>query len=127
MQRLFSTFPNAWPGCGLLLLRLAGGLPLLFGTTGTFVVGSNPEALALRALVHGIGALLIIGVCTPVAATLQMIVEACIAISGGTIDQGHIVSGIIGLSLTMLGPGAWSVDARLFGRKRINVNTTTPP
>lgn len=110
-----------------MLLRLAGGLPLLLGTTATIVVEWSPEAFALRVLVHGIGALLIIGVCTPVAATLQMVVQVCMAISGGPIDQGHIVSAIIGLSLTMLGPGAWSVDARLFGRKRINVNTTTPP
>jgi hypothetical protein len=28
---------------------------------------------------------------------------------------------MIGLSLAMLGPGAWSIDARLFGRKRIDV------
>jgi hypothetical protein len=29
--------------------------------------------------------------------------------------------GILGISLAMLGPGAWSVDALLFGRKRITV------
>jgi hypothetical protein len=27
----------------------------------------------------------------------------------------------LGVTLAMLGPGAWSVDARLFGRKRIQI------
>jgi putative oxidoreductase len=27
----------------------------------------------------------------------------------------------LGAALAMLGPGAWSVDARLFGRKRIRI------
>jgi putative oxidoreductase len=27
----------------------------------------------------------------------------------------------MGAALAMLGPGAWSVDARLFGRKRIHI------
>jgi uncharacterized membrane protein YphA (DoxX/SURF4 family) len=31
-----------------------------------------------------------------------------------------LVLAILGLSLAMIGPGAWSVDARLFGRKQIN-------
>ena len=100
---------------------------MLLGTTATFAVSSDPEALALGVLVHGIGALLMVGLCTPIVATLQMTIEACIAILGGTVEGGHVSCAIIGLSLTMLGPGAWSVDARLFGRKRINVDTTFPP
>ena len=41
LQRLFSTFPNSWPGFGLLLLRLGVGIALIylgisrfFGTLG---------------------------------------------------------------------------------------------
>jgi putative oxidoreductase len=33
----------------------------------------------------------------------------------------HILLGILSAALAMLGPGAWSVDARLFGRKRIEI------
>jgi uncharacterized membrane protein YphA (DoxX/SURF4 family) len=46
-------------------------------------------------------------------------VEFSSALSGSGFE--HIVRGMIGLSVAMLGPGAWSVDARLFGRKRIDV------
>ena len=33
---------------------------------------------------------------------------------------GPFLLSALGLSLSMLGPGAWSLDARLFGRKQIN-------
>jgi hypothetical protein len=33
----------------------------------------------------------------------------------------HILLGTLGCALAMLGPGAWSIDARLFGRKRIRI------
>jgi hypothetical protein len=34
----------------------------------------------------------------------------------------HVRLGALGAALAMLGPGAWSVDARLFGRKRIEIS-----
>ena len=122
MQRLFSIFPNSWPGCGILCLRLAAGLPLVLGTTPQFASASDAPRLTLQFVVHGIGGLLIIGLWTPFAAALQLIIETWIAISTGVLDQRHTVSAVIGLSLAMLGPGAWSVDARLFGRRRIDVD-----
>jgi putative oxidoreductase len=33
-----------------------------------------------------------------------------------------IVLVVLGLSLAMIGPGAWSIDARLFGRKQITTD-----
>jgi len=33
----------------------------------------------------------------------------------------HIRLGTLGVALVLLGPGAWSVDARLFGWKRIDI------
>jgi uncharacterized membrane protein YphA (DoxX/SURF4 family) len=35
----------------------------------------------------------------------------------------HIFLAIVAVSTAMLGPGAWSIDARLFGRKRIDLNS----
>ncbi|HEX8765158.1 MAG TPA: hypothetical protein VF740_08355 [Candidatus Acidoferrum sp.] len=35
----------------------------------------------------------------------------------------HLLLAVLGASLAMLGPGAWSVDARLFGRKRIDIRS----
>jgi hypothetical protein len=34
----------------------------------------------------------------------------------------HTENALLGLSLMMLGPGAWSLDAFLFGRRRIDLD-----
>jgi uncharacterized membrane protein YphA (DoxX/SURF4 family) len=34
----------------------------------------------------------------------------------------HVLLAILAAGVAMLGPGAWSVDARLFGRRRFEIN-----
>ena len=119
MQRLYTTFPNEWPGAGLLLLRLAEGIPsILEGSLHALSSGATIAALLHAADIVS-GLLLIIGFWTPIGGLLQALVEFSSVLAGAGYE--HIVPGMIGLSLAMLGPGAWSVDARLFGRKRIDV------
>ena len=119
MQRLYTTFPNEWPGAGLLLLRLAEGIPsVLEGTLRTLSSGATIAALPYAADIVS-GLLLIMGFWTPIGGLLQALVEFSSALAGAGYE--HIIRGMIGVSLAMLGPGAWSVDARLFGRKRIDV------
>jgi uncharacterized membrane protein YphA (DoxX/SURF4 family) len=119
MQRLFTTFPNEWPGAGLLLLRLAEGIPsVVQGSLHTLSSGAVIAALPYAADILS-GLLLIAGFWTPIGGMLQALVEFSSVLSGAGYE--HIVRGMIGLSVAMLGPGAWSVDARLFGRKRIDV------
>jgi uncharacterized membrane protein YphA (DoxX/SURF4 family) len=36
----------------------------------------------------------------------------------------HIFLAVLAVSVAMLGPGAWSIDARLFGRKRFDIDRT---
>lgn len=119
MQRLYTTFPNEWPGAGLLLLRLAEGVPsVVAGATQVLesgiVLTAVPQVIDILS-----GLLLIAGLWTPIGAVLQALVELSNVLAGAGYE--HLVRGIIGLSIAMLGPGAWSVDARLFGRKRIDV------
>ncbi len=119
MQRLYTTFPNEWPGAGLLLLRLAEWIPSV--TEGIANVCNSGASLAV--IPHAVdivsGLLLIAGFWTPIGGILQALVEFS-SFSAGA-GHHHAVRGIIGLSVAMLGPGAWSIDARLFGRKRIDV------
>jgi len=65
------------------------------------------------------GMLLVVGLWTPVAGTFVAMVEAWILLSHSGAPWPAVVLGILGASLAMIGPGAWSVDARLFGRKHI--------
>jgi len=69
----------------------------------------------------GVGILLLAGLWTPVAGASQAIIEVWIFFSRGDGENLHFLLAALGVSLVMLGPGAWSVDARLFGRKRIDI------
>jgi putative oxidoreductase len=120
VQRLFSTFPSDWPGCGLLILRLTAAAPLVVGSAsflGNFTHHLAGRVIALIALATG--GLLILGLCTPLSALLQIGLELCIMCFDHSVLFDHVVLAAIGASLLMLGPGAWSLDAKLFGRRRI--------
>lgn len=68
------------------------------------------------------GALLLAGFWTPFAAALQVILDGMFAFAGMAFEWPHLIHALIGLSLVMLGPGYWSIDARLYGRKRIDLS-----
>jgi uncharacterized membrane protein YphA (DoxX/SURF4 family) len=125
VQRLFSGFANGLPGTGLLLLRLLTGAALIhFGIANLREAPSLPTAV-LQIIGIGAGILLLIGLWTPVAGWLAAIVKMSIALSRFLSHSGDpwiaIIQAVLGAVLAMVGPGAWSIDARLFGRKRIEM------
>jgi putative oxidoreductase len=73
----------------------------------------------------GAGILLLVGLWTPAAGALVAIVKAPIAFLPYFSHSGDpwipIIQAALGAALAMVGPGAWSIDARLFGRKRIDM------
>ena len=68
-----------------------------------------------------VGTMLITGFATPLAALLQSLLQLLIALRGTPLLSIHAENVLVGLSLMMLGPGAWSTDAYLFGRRRITI------
>jgi putative oxidoreductase len=126
LQRLFSTFPDGWPGFGLLLLRLGGGIALTcLGISGFLATVREPISIGLDLVAATGGILLLTGLWTPVVGTLLAIDELWIAFSVYSSQRGgrwiHILLAVVTAGVAMLGPGAWSVDARLFGRKRFEM------
>ncbi len=119
MQRLFSSFADGWPGAGLLLLRLLTGVGLLYGGIVS-ALSDSYLAMAPPVVAAGAGILLVTGLYTPVAGVVAAIIEAWIAFSHPGTLWAPIGLICLGLSLAMIGPGAWSIDARLFGRKQID-------
>ena len=113
-------FPGGWPGAGLLLLRVAAALPLLIGGSSQFW-GMPQGGVFARIAALGVGSLLLAGLWTPIAGALQAAIEVWIVFSSGDAVVAHLLRAALGLSLVMLGPGAWSVDAQLFGRKLIDI------
>ncbi len=122
MQRLFSSFPDGWPGMSILFLRCGAGIPLVCdGISGLFTA-PQPMIFLRESLALGAGVLLLAGLWTPVSGTLAALVELWIALSGADHLRGALLLAALGAALAMLGPGAWSVDAHLFGRKRIEIS-----
>jgi len=98
---------------------VVAAIPVLqHGTTG--LLSASPASILPVTLV-GAAALLLVGFWTPVAGVLVAIAELGLALSHPTDPWMHIRLGALGAVLAMLGPGAWSVDARRFGRKRIQI------
>jgi uncharacterized membrane protein YphA (DoxX/SURF4 family) len=63
------------------------------------------------------GLLLIAGLWTPVAGVAAGCAEAWIAFSLRAHVWSCAILAVFAVTLALIGPGAWSIDARLFGRK----------
>lgn len=118
MRRVFSGFPNSLPGTGLLLLRLCDGITLL--VHGAIHSGFSWSLEGFAQLIAvAAGSLILLGLLTRFAAAVGVVTVLYLAAS----IENHIVLAAIGASLILLGPGAWSIDSRLFGRRRIDLDS----
>lgn len=75
----------------------------------------------MQAIMIAAGILILAGLWTPMAGVLVVIVELWAALSRTDSLRASIVLASLGAALAMLGPGVRSIDARLFGRKRIDI------
>ena len=113
MQRLFSPFAGGAPGAGLLIQRLLVGGALAYSAVAT----PSGEFTAPQVIGGLSGVLLIAGLWTPIAGLVAGCAEAWIAFSSPAHIWNPAVVGVLGVTLALIGPGAWSIDARLYGRK----------
>jgi putative oxidoreductase len=109
-----------------LLLRLGAGIPLIyFATLGLSGAFGEPVTIARDLLAGAGGILLLAGLWTPLVGAVIAIDELWIASSQQFSQPGELwtaaLLAVISVAVAMLGPGAWSVDAYLFGRKRFDI------
>ena len=70
--------------------------------------------------------LLLTGLWTPLAGLLVVVLEGWLLLAQPPDPWPHILLATLGGALALLGPGAWSADARLFGWKRVDIRTRQP-
>ena len=118
MQRLFSMFPAGLPGTALLLLRIT-----IAGLLFVAVLSDEPagKIATWKAISLGVTCLLLlIGALTPLASVSSVAIEA--TYWSGTqglksVDLALIM--LVSVAMFVLGPGAYSVDSKMFGRRLI--------
>jgi putative oxidoreductase len=123
LRRLFSTFARGWPGAGLVLLRLVAGTTLIAHGIQKIQTVQPMEQAILEILLIGDGALLVAGLWTPIAGSLVVILGLWDTLAQHGNLSSYVLLASVGAALALLGPGAWSFDAWLFGWKRIDIQS----
>jgi hypothetical protein len=109
-------FPQGGPGIGLLLLRIAVAAMFALNVTHPFDFSSNTVYGLVVFLIALISLGLLAGFFTLILAIITCIVAlANLILAGQTIDVVYVLRLLTSASLCFLGPGAYSVDAKLYG------------
>ena len=119
LRRLFSTFAQGWPGAGLLILRLVACGAVVASSLNRLGEAQPGEPAILQVAAIIAGSLLLVGLWTPVSGCLVAAFSfwALIVKCGDPLSD--ILLAAMGVALSMIGPGVWSLDSRLYGWRRI--------
>ena len=121
LQRLFSTFPNGWPGIGILLQRVLTATTLFCYGIAHLRDTSQFASIVPHMFAAVAGILLLVGLWTPMVGALVAVMEMWTIFSRSGDPWISIMLAVLGATLAMIGPGAWSIDAHLFGRKHFEI------
>jgi uncharacterized membrane protein YphA (DoxX/SURF4 family) len=115
-------FPQGGPGIGLLLLRIAVATMLALNVTHRFDFSSTSYWLMVVLIVL-ISLALLLGFLTTVVSIIACLAAMANLFLTDHTDVIYILRILTSAALFFLGPGAYSVDARLFGLRV----TVVPP
>jgi uncharacterized membrane protein YphA (DoxX/SURF4 family) len=116
MTKSFLVFPTGSSGGALVVLRIALALALAASAQMHF-----PDWLAIGAIILAV--MILGGVFTRFAAVLGAVFSAIFWLKiGGSLGSAAALLGLCAIALAMLGAGGYSIDARLFGRRVIDLD-----
>ena len=136
LPRLFATFPHGCPAVGLLLLRAVIGVTALAECGSYFSsIGVEPQSLVVGLLLAVSGSLLLIGLWTRIASAVfasLMLVTSFSSVGRPVLNPIHsplaaTYATTIAIAVALLGPGAISLDYRLFGPREIMIPPARRP
>jgi uncharacterized membrane protein YphA (DoxX/SURF4 family) len=112
VRRLFPPFLRGRPAVGLLLLRAAIAAMVVNSDRGT-----HPIELIVAVLIA-------FGVWTPVSGTIVALTQLWYVMADERTRAMAALLTVIAVSLLFIGPGAWSIDAWLYGMRRIQISNS---
>ena len=137
MPRLNSGFPARGAGTGLLLLRIAIGATLFAQAVPLLFDVQDPQLMSVACCLLALasGASLIVGFLTRiVAATVAALVTNITLLSQTSPSISSLHNYLLGFNIiivavavALLGPGAISLDAVLFGRRKVIIPHSSRP
>lgn len=137
LPRIFSRFPDRSFGVGLLLLRVAVGSAAALG--GSAGLSATTSLISEAGLINGVtaiaGVCLLLGLLTPIMSVLAFIGYEVVTRLPQNSSAGHALSPwlevllalMVAFGIALVGPGAYSLDARLFGRRRVIIPRVPRP
>lgn len=134
LQRAFTSFPSGWVGAALLVLRVVVGTSAIVEATLVIAGAHSPLSWATAASAALAGLALVLGFLTPVAgallaaegaAMLLWMQVALLQLLNSRMALFEFV--VMAAALAILGPGAASIDARLFGRREVAIREEHRP
>jgi putative oxidoreductase len=127
VRRFISSFVNGRPAFGLLLIRIAAGAALITTGRESIYFGEHLGFLILGVFTIVDGVLLTAGLWTPFAGFLALALSASDVLIYRGESRPALLLACLGAGVAFIGPGALSIDAWLFGLKRIDIDKLKAP
>lgn len=133
LQRIFTSFPSGAVGAALLVLRVFVGASAILEAALALVEDHSLLSVVVAFFDAVAGLALILGFLTPIVSALLAAGGAAILLGLHSVvlrlldsQMARFEFVVIAAALAILGPGATSIDARLFGRREVAISEERP-